>query len=195
MWFAKATDGFRGWFALSLDGVLRPGADAGDFTVTIITQDDDAQSNPTVSESTQKPGVYFFNVPSAFLVANGSGEYVCVVETAVPAPDEVISVFARVLSVSQEDIDSLAAGMAADIALLSLDVAAVNTAVAGVDEAVIAKTVDGGVTVAEALKRLNAWAAGKIVVTGNDVVYYAADGVTPIIRNIKGATQRTPGAP
>lgn len=87
MWFTKQATGYKSWFSLvRKNGSLAPGIPAGSFIVTIINPADTASSSPAVSESAVKPGLYFFEVPSAFLIANGLGEYGVSVEVSHIAP-------------------------------------------------------------------------------------------------------------
>jgi len=112
MWFARTSEGFRAWFALkSAGGSIRTGALAGHFTVTIVNPTDAANTTAVVSESAQKPGLYTFLVPSAFLTTHSAGDYGVVVQVAVPAPKSVTDVLSDVLTVSVEDLDSVAAGV------------------------------------------------------------------------------------
>lgn len=174
MWFSRTVDGFIAWFSLKTGaGNIRTGAVAANFTVTVVNPADTASTVPTVSQSAQKPGLYKFTVPAAFLVANGTGEYGVVVQVNVPGPGPVTDVFSDVLTVSQQDWDSLSA-------------------------AILASTVDGAVDVQTALQRVNSWVAGKIEIQGaaeDEIVYFADDGTTPIVRNKKEDEQRTPLAP
>src|SRR3990167_4515457 len=111
MWFTRSASGFRGWIAIEVAGVLRPGLTTADFTVTIITSDDDASTSAVVSESTQLPGVYFFDVSSAFLLANGVGQYNVIISTDTTLGSEsqppVLDVYTEMLNVAAHDFDSL----------------------------------------------------------------------------------------
>lgn len=57
------------------NGTLRTGLVAGDFTATVVNPADSATSVPTVSESTQKAGLYQFTIPSSFFTTHGVGLY------------------------------------------------------------------------------------------------------------------------
>ena len=111
--FARIADGFRGWLsAVSDEGTLRTGLVAGDFVATIINPGDTANTIAAVSESTQKPGVYKFDVPSAFFTAHGAGEYAVIVQVDTvngPSdPPNVVDIVTAILTVSQQDFDTLA---------------------------------------------------------------------------------------
>lgn len=128
LWFAKQADGFRGWLAVAQSsGVLRTGLLAGDFVVTIVNPSDSSGSTVSVSESSTKPGLYIFDIPSAFITTNGVGEYAVVIEintkTGPSGAPHVVLSLNNVLKVSQEDFDSLTASV--------WDEAVVSHAIAG----------------------------------------------------------------
>lgn len=110
MWWVKQSDGFRAWFAAQQgNGQLRAGLVAGDFVATIIGPTDAALTTATVSESTQKPGLYTFLVPSTFTLANGRGNYGVVIEidtkVGPSGSPHVVGSMSSVLKVSAQDFD------------------------------------------------------------------------------------------
>lgn len=111
MWFTRTADTFRGHFAaVRSNGTLRTGLVAADFTATVVDPDDSASTTASVAESTEKAGLYYFDIPSAFFVANGVGEYGVVVEidtTASSGTPNVIDVMSENLRLTVEDFDSL----------------------------------------------------------------------------------------
>jgi hypothetical protein len=108
MWFTKVVDGYQGWFTLEDNkGVIRTGAVAGDFTVTVVSPADDDSSTPVVSESTTKAGLYKFLVPSAFLVTNGVGVYAVVIEVDATTSPKVTSTSTTPMLVSNNDFDTI----------------------------------------------------------------------------------------
>ncbi len=120
MWFTRTVDGFRGWLPVEQSsGALRTGLVGGDFLATIVNPGDSATTTAPVLEST-KTGLYRFDIPSAFLVTHGIGEYGVVVEIdtfAGPSgPPHVRTTFGAVLRVSIEDFDSLGVTAAAILA-------------------------------------------------------------------------------
>jgi hypothetical protein len=84
---------------------------AGDFAATIINATDTATATPAVAESSQKPGLYFLDIPSSFLLEHGPGHYSIVIEvdsTAGPSgPPDVVAVLGNLVAVFDEDFDSL----------------------------------------------------------------------------------------
>lgn len=126
MWFARTSNGFRGWFAIEVAGSLRGGLVPGDFVVTIITADDLANAVVAVTESTQLAGVYFFDVSSAFLIANGVGQYnvAVVTDTSLGGGSQppVLDVYTEMMNVEQNDLDSLVgAGLSGPQELMLLE--------------------------------------------------------------------------
>jgi predicted ThiF/HesA family dinucleotide-utilizing enzyme len=114
VWFARTSEGFRAWFALKAsNGLIRTGAIPANFTVTIVNPGDTASTTAAVAQSAQKPGLYTFTIPSAFLVTHGVGDYGVVVQVNVPAPQPVVDVIANALTVSLQDFDSLDVALAA----------------------------------------------------------------------------------
>jgi hypothetical protein len=115
MWFTRDDAGFRGWIAAVRNGQLRAGLVNGDFTVTVIAPGDGANTTPTVAESAQKSGVYYFDIPDTFFIANGAGEYVVVLEVdtfAGPSgAPHVQDAVTAVLRVTEEDFDTIAAAV------------------------------------------------------------------------------------
>jgi hypothetical protein len=104
--FTKQAASFRAWFAVSRGGTLRTGLASGVFTATFVDLDDSATATYTVNESAQKPGLYYFDIPSSFLVTNGVGEYVAVVEVNASGP-ALKAVASGTLQVTEEDITGL----------------------------------------------------------------------------------------
>lgn len=112
MWFTRQDQGVRVWFqAVRSTGQLRAGLVSGDFTAMVIDPDDSASVTIPVSESVQRPGNYFFDVPSAFLLLNGLGDYNVSIEIdSINGPSgtpNVRAAMADALRVFREDFDSL----------------------------------------------------------------------------------------
>lgn len=105
MWFAKTASGFRGYLTLTDEfGHLVVGKESEYFIVTTVSPDDSGSDSAVVSESTQKPGLYFFDISVSFLLFHGAGNYGVVIEVDCP---EVVDAFSSVLTISQADFDSL----------------------------------------------------------------------------------------
>lgn len=96
----------RVWFPITRNGQLVTGLLPGAFTVTVVDAADAASSSPAVAESSTKAGVYFYDLPSAFLITNGVGEYVGTVEVSSTGPF-VRTVIEDTIKVTLEDVDSL----------------------------------------------------------------------------------------
>lgn len=111
MYFTKDTSGFRAWFAaLQSNGTLRTGLIAADFTATIVNPADNALTLASVAESSVKAGFYTFQVPSAFLVTHGIGEYGVLLEIntfGVSGAPQVRTAYANPLKVSLKDLDDI----------------------------------------------------------------------------------------
>jgi len=117
MWFVREDEAFVAWFLTKrTTGVLRTGLIAGDFVATVIDPTDSATTTPAVSESTTKPGLYTFTVPTAFIATNGVGNYGIVVEintkVGPSGAPHVVDAFASVLVVSTDDFNTIGANAA-----------------------------------------------------------------------------------
>jgi len=110
---ARIADGIRVWFTVqTVQGALYTGLGADDFVVTVIAAGDDASTMSAVSESSEKPGAYYYDIPSAFLATNGAGDYMSVIELDASGPPTLSDVKSNMINVSQADIDSLNAELA-----------------------------------------------------------------------------------
>lgn len=126
MWFTKEADGYRGWFTIAdKNGLIRTGGSAG-CTVTVVDPTGVNTNTPAVTESSGKPGLYTFLVPSSFFTTNGVGGYGVVVEVVLTVSPKVEAVFGEVLRVFADDFDSIAATLAGGLSanvLLSTTIA------------------------------------------------------------------------
>lgn len=102
---ARQANGARVWFTVSQSGSIRSGI-AADVTATVVDPDDSASTTPAVSESLQKPGLYYFDIANTFFDTNGLGDYALVVEANANAP-KLNAVASGILRVVAEDIDSV----------------------------------------------------------------------------------------
>ena len=120
--FTRQADGYRGWFPVEQNnGTLRIDLAAGDFVVTIVDPDDDAVTTVAVTQSTQKSGMYYFDVLSGFITTNGIGEYGVVIEintrTGPSGPPHTVQTMNAVLKVSVQDFDSITSTAVVDAVL------------------------------------------------------------------------------
>lgn len=124
MHFARTADGIRVWWVVRQgSGALRTGI-AASQALTAIEPGDSATSTPTVNESSQLPGTYYADIPSAFFSTNGTGHYSVVIQvTASPLEAEH-----ELLFVSDELWSDLAQpGDAMDLVANAVDAAAIAT--------------------------------------------------------------------
>lgn len=116
MWFTRDDLGIRIWIAPEDgQGRLKTGMLAGDFVVTVVEPGDTASLVPAMGESVTKPGTYNCLVTSAFLGANGVGDYGAVIEIdtfAGPSGGPHIrTVIGGMLKVYDNDFDSISASI------------------------------------------------------------------------------------
>ena len=108
MYFTRSDTGFRVWFqVVRSNGLLRTDITGSDFTALVVDASDTTSSQMVVTQSQQKAGLYRFDVPSVFLVSNGSGEYGVSVELDTSSPPHVTTAFSEILKVSEDDFNSL----------------------------------------------------------------------------------------
>lgn len=107
--FARLDQTRRVWFRIERNGALLSGISPGSFTVTVVNPSDAATSTPSVVESGQQGGMYYFDLPSAFLTAVGDYGATVVVDNKGP---NVKTTFAINIVATQEDIDTIADGAA-----------------------------------------------------------------------------------
>jgi hypothetical protein len=110
MWFTKQQNGFRGWFVVKKsNGTLRTNLLSSSFTATIRSPSDLTGSTFPVTQSA-KAGLYRFDVPSAFMVSCGFGEYGAVVEIDATGP-ALHDAMSAVLRITRDDFDSLSSSI------------------------------------------------------------------------------------
>jgi hypothetical protein len=104
---------YRVWVTVEDKGNLKTGLVPGDFTATIVPFNDSASTTASVAESTQKPGLYFFDIPGAFLTTHGAGNYAVVIEANATGP-KFDAAAGRPLQVTRADIEKIAEILALD---------------------------------------------------------------------------------
>jgi len=89
LWKATVGEGVRVYFAVITNaGNLNSGLTNGDFDATLISPADDDSTALTVAESTQLGGVYYADIPTAFLSTNGAGVYSVRIGVHAPGIDD-----------------------------------------------------------------------------------------------------------
>jgi len=108
MWFSRTDDTFRGWFqVITGTGVLRTNILSSSFTVVVINPTDTANVTVPVTQSLQKLGLYYLDIPASFLSSSGPGEYGVSVEIDVTTAPKVTTAFSNVLRISYQDFDTI----------------------------------------------------------------------------------------
>ncbi len=107
MFFTKQADGFRAWFTIVEKGVPVPGISSSAFTISVRDPADSVTNSPSVTES-GIGGLYYFDIPSAFITTNGIGSYAVLVEVDSTVQPKVTDAMSEVLRVSQVDVDIVA---------------------------------------------------------------------------------------
>lgn len=97
----------RAWFQVARDGALVANIPTSSFITVLINSSDSSYLSCSVTQSLQKLGLYYFDVPSSFLLASGTGDYGISVELNTNTPVVVTDTFSAMLRVTREDFDSL----------------------------------------------------------------------------------------
>jgi hypothetical protein len=97
--------------AITNAGVLRTGLQANSFQITVIDSNDSVNIVPSVTESSQRPGNYYFDIPSTFFIANGPGDYNVSIEINTQLGNagspHIKMCSSDILQISQFDFDTL----------------------------------------------------------------------------------------
>ena len=110
MYFTKTSDTFRGWFQLvRSSGDLRVNSLSSSFTAVVVNENDTASISPVVTQSQQKPGLYYFDITSSFFATHGVGSYGISIEVNETSSPIIKSAFSEVIKLSQNDFDSITA--------------------------------------------------------------------------------------
>jgi hypothetical protein len=107
MYWGVVGSSLRVWFGVvASDGTPRTGLTSDKFTITTVAPDDSASVSATVSESTQRPGLYYFDIPGSFFTTYGPDTYSAYIQVSDSAPLLNAS-GTKPIKVTQEDIDTL----------------------------------------------------------------------------------------
>lgn len=107
MKFTKISEGIRCYFLAELvDGTLATGIAPGDMVATAVAPDLTTGTITAVAEVAAKGGSYTFLVPSSFLVVNGVGTYLIVVEVDSSSP-KIKANMLMTTRISVRDIDDV----------------------------------------------------------------------------------------
>lgn len=119
IWKSRVSTGVRAYFkVVSTAGNLVTGLAPGLFTCRVINPADTAFVALPVTQSTQQAGVYYVNVPAAFLGVHGAGAYglsLGIHRAAPPLNDEVL----ESLEVTIRDLDDIPTAVQNRDAILS----------------------------------------------------------------------------
>lgn len=129
IWKAKTASGVRAYFKVVSAGSLVAGLGAGAFNALLLNPGDTANQSLAVAQSAQQAGVYYVDIPSAFLTTHGAGAYGLSlgVHSVLPAVnDEVL----YSLEVTVRDLDDIPTAVQNADSLLTRDMTAVEAAAA-----------------------------------------------------------------
>jgi len=106
-WKTLTTTNLRVYFPVKVGGNLVPGLDSILFTSVLINPNDDDSDTSIVLESTQKPGIYYTDLDSNFLVGNGIGMYGLSIGIHKPAPNRIDDEVLFPIDVTSGDLSTL----------------------------------------------------------------------------------------
>ena len=108
IWKARTANGVRAYFKVVRTGILSTGLATGLFNALLINPQDTANQALTVAESTQQAGVYYVDIPGAFLTTHGAGHYGLSIGIHKPNPQKIDDEILMALEVTDQDLDDLA---------------------------------------------------------------------------------------
>ena len=106
-WKTLTTTDLRVYFRVTSGGNLVSGLSPLIFSSTLINPDDSDSSISTITESTQKPGIYYTVLDSLFLVLNGVGMYGLSIGIHKPAPNRIDDEVLFPIEVTEGDLSTL----------------------------------------------------------------------------------------
>ena len=120
----------REWVTIKRsNGVAAPGVDPGDVTVTIRNPADNASSIVAIVESVLGGGLYFFDIPAAFSLSHGVGDYGILIDIDSNSP-KVRDISGGSVEYRVNNLDDLA--LAAGVSALTTSLAATGISVADI---------------------------------------------------------------
>ena len=108
IWKTRIASGVRAYFKVVRDGVLVTGIPGGNFNALLIEPGDSANVALTVTQSSQQSGVYYVDLPSAFLTTHGAGHYGLSLGIHTLVPSTVDDEIMQSVEVNQTDLDYIA---------------------------------------------------------------------------------------
>jgi hypothetical protein len=106
-WKTIITDNLRVYFPVKSGGSLVTGLNQLIFTSILINPEDSASFTGTVLESTQRPGIYYTDIDSTFLITHGSGMYGLSLGVHKPAPQKLDDEVLFSIDVTEGDLESI----------------------------------------------------------------------------------------
>lgn len=106
-WKSISNSNLRVYFKVTDKGFLVEGLTSDLFDTLLINPLDSASSATIVNESSQRPGIYYTDLDSVFLVNNGIGMYGLSISLHKPEPNRLDDEALFPIEVSQNDINFL----------------------------------------------------------------------------------------
>ena len=106
-WKTIITDNLRVYFPVKSGGNLVSSLSSSFFTSSIINPTDNNSLTTSVSQSTQKSGIYYTDITSSFFINNGVGMYGLSVGVHKPAPNRIDDETLFSIEVTEGDLSTL----------------------------------------------------------------------------------------
>jgi len=106
-WKTIISNNLRVYFPVKSGGNLVPSLSPAIFTSSIINPTDSNSLTTPVSQSTQKPGIYYTDITSSFFINNGVGMYGLSVGVHKPTPNRIDDEVLFSIEVTEGDLSTL----------------------------------------------------------------------------------------
>lgn len=174
MLHARLDNVLRVWFQVrNSDGTLRNGINNNDIELSVISFDDSARIGPMISESLQRAGNYYFDIPSSFFMSNGIGDYFISIEidtSVVSGSGEPIIVdsSSKMLQVYLEDFNSLSGSVW-------------NSSFSNFNQnGTMGSLINRITPMSQSIETVRKFTTGRWRIINDQMVFYDDNGITPI---------------
>lgn len=110
-WKTIISNNLRIYFPVTSGGNLVPSLPGTVFTSILINPDDTASLITSVTQSTQRPGIYYTDITSSFITTHGTGMYGLSLGIHKPAPNRIDDEVLFSVEVTDGDLSTLTTQM------------------------------------------------------------------------------------
>jgi hypothetical protein len=106
-WKTLTLTNLRVYFPVKVGGNLSTNLSSSFFTSSLINPYDSDSDTLTISQSSQKPGIYYTDLDSNFLITNGVGMYGLSIGIHKPVPNRIDDEVLFSIEVTEGDLSTL----------------------------------------------------------------------------------------